>query len=231
MQWKKEEFEDEMGQETNDEDLARAVTASEDCCVNENEGAPETFIGVAADQDETCVKVVDSEPRRSESQQEPPVHQCRSSNVSDIDPEMETPWSLAGLQAEQRKDPHINFIIQKFEESESQPAWDIVALESETVKALWAQWLRLSIRDGLLKRRFETPDGHSVHWQIVWPESLRTEFLEVAHSGHFGRRRLTLAVQSRAYWPSWLSDVDRFVKRCGHCACYRRGANPRRGGI
>jgi len=110
-----------MGQETNDEDLARAVTASEDCCVNENEGAPETFIGVAADQDETCVKVVDSEPRRSESQQEPPVHQCRSSNVSNIDPEMETPWSLAGLQAEQRKDPHINFIIQKFEESESQP--------------------------------------------------------------------------------------------------------------
>jgi len=100
---------------------------------------PEAFIGVAADQLETCVKVVDSEPRRSESQQEPPVHQCRSSNVSDIDPEMETPWSLAGLQAEQRKDPHINFIIQKFKESGSQPSWDIVALESETVKALWAQ--------------------------------------------------------------------------------------------
>ena len=69
----------------------------------------------------------------------------------------------------------------------------------------------------MLKRRFETPDSHSVHWQIVWPESLRKEFLEVAHSGmtggHFGRRRLALAVQSCAYWPSWLSDVDRFVKR------------------
>jgi len=58
---------------------------------------------------------------------------------------METPWSLAGLQAEQKKDFHINFIIQNYEKRESQLPWDIVALESETVKVLWAQWPRLSI--------------------------------------------------------------------------------------
>jgi len=161
------QFEDEMEQEVDDEDLAREVTACIESCTIRSEGVPEAFIGVAADQLETCVKVVDVETRQSESQQESPVQQCRSSNVSNIDPEMETPWSLAGLQAEQRKDPHINFIIQKFEEGESQPDWDIVALESETVKALWVQWSPLSIKNGLLKRRFETPDGHSVYWQTV----------------------------------------------------------------
>jgi len=134
-----EQFEDEMEQEVDDEDLARAVTACRKSCIIRSEGVPEAFIGVAADELETCVKVVNVEPRQSESQQESSVHQCRSSNVSDIDPEMETPWLLTGLQAEQRKNPHINFIIQKFEEGESQPAWDIVALESKTVKALWAQ--------------------------------------------------------------------------------------------
>ena len=49
--------------------------------------------------------------------------------------------------------------------------------------------------------------------------------------GHFGRRRLALAVQSRAYWPSWSSDVERFVKQCESCARYHRGAIPRRGGL
>ena len=117
----------------------QSVTVWEESYTNGNEGVSGAFIGVAADQLKTCVKLVDSESRQSEFQQESPVHQCRSSNMSDINLKMETPWSLARLQAEQRKDSHIKFIVQKFEDSESQPAWDIVALELETVKVLWLQ--------------------------------------------------------------------------------------------
>ena len=65
---------------------------------------------------------------------------------------------------------------------------------------LWAQWPRLQIKDGLLKRRFESPDGLSVHWQVAWPSSLRAEFLRLAYGGmtggYFGRWRSAAAVQS-----------------------------------
>ena len=107
------------------------------------------------------------------------------------------------------------------------PPWESVALASYDVKTLWAQWPRLQIKDGLLKRRFESPDGLSVHWQVVWPSTLRAEFLRLAHGGmtggHFGRRRSAAAVQSRAYWPSWSSDLDLFLKQCKPCARYHRG--------
>jgi len=67
----------------------------------------------------------------------------------------------------------------------------------------------------------------------VWPARLRKEFLELVHSGvtggHLGRRRTAAAIQSRAYWPSWSSDLDMYLKRCEPCARYHRGAAPRHG--
>ena len=54
------------------------------------------------------------------------------------------------------------------------------------------QWPQLVIRDGILKWRFESVDGLSVCWQVVWPASLRSEFLSIVHGGvtggHFGRK-------------------------------------------
>lgn len=67
------------------------------------------------------------------------------------------------------------------------------------------------------------------------PVSLRSEFMQMAHGGmtggHFGRRRTSAAIQSRAYWPSWVSDMEKFLKQCTACARYHRGAIPRRAGL
>ena len=41
--------------------------------------------------------------------------------------------------------------------------------------------------------------------------------------GHLGRRRTASSVQSRAYWPTWSSDLDRFMKECEPCSRYHRG--------
>ena len=45
--------------------------------------------------------------------------------------------------------------------------------------------------------------------------------MQVAHGGttggHLGRRRTAAAVQSQAFWPTWSSDLARFVKRYGPC--------------
>lgn len=42
-----------------------------------------------------------------------------------------------------------------------------------------------------------------------------------------GRQRTAAAVQSRAYWPTWSSDLDLFMRSCHPCAMYHRGAPPR----
>jgi len=108
------------------------------------------------------------------------------------------------------------------ENNKEKPEWEEVALSSQCVKTLWNQWTHLSIRDGLLKQRFEAADGLSSHWQIIWPASMKDEFLQVAHGGmtggHLGRRKTAAAIQARAYWPSWSSDLDYFLRQCEPCA-------------
>ena len=88
---------------------------------------------------------------------------------------------MEGLQAAQKTDKDIAIIIQLLEKSAEKAAWEEVALASSDVKTLWAQWPRLAIQDGVLKRRFESADGLTVRWQVVLPTLLREEFLELAH--------------------------------------------------
>jgi len=85
-------------------------------------------------------------------------------------------WSLEGIQAEQRADPVIGKVIEFFKKDTEKPPWDQVALLSRDFKWLWMQWPQLVIRDGLLKWRFESVDGLSVCWQVVWPASLTVSF-------------------------------------------------------
>lgn len=42
--------------------------------------------------------------------------------------------------------------------------------------------------------------------------------------GHLGRARTAATIQSRAYWPSWSSDLDMFLRSCAPCSRYHRGS-------
>lgn len=147
-------------------------------------------------------------------------------------PDTVLPWSLEGLRTEQRKDEVVGTVICLLEESPQKPDWDTIALKDHDVKVLWASWPRLAIRDGLLKRRFEEVNDGGVRWQVVVPKALRQEFMSIAHGGmtggHLGRQKTAAAIKSRAYWPTWSSDLDTFLKRCADCSRYHRGSLPRR---
>jgi hypothetical protein len=158
------------------------------------------------------------------------INECTTQDTQGV-----MPWSWNGLKAAQRQDEEIGYIMGLLEKSPEKPCWEDIALKSSSIKTLWHMWSRLAMRDGLLKRKFESPDGLSERWQIVWPKSLRTEFLTIAHGGmtggHLGRRRTASAIQSRAYWPTWSSDLDLFLRQCIPCSRYHRGAVPRRAPI
>jgi len=140
-------------------------------------------------------------------------------------------WSIDDLCAAQRADPDIGCVIELMENHTQKPPWESVALKSSDVKTLWGMWSRLQIRNRLLKCRFESADGLMTHWQVVLPATLRTEFLTTVHGGmsggHLARRRTVAGIQSRAYWPTWSSDLDMFLKACVPCARYHHGNAPR----
>jgi hypothetical protein len=136
--------------------------------------------------------------------------------------------SLDGLRDAQRVDEDIGCIIRLLTESYEKPPWDDVATESRTTKTLWHQWPRLDMRDGLLKRRFESVDGLTVCWQTVWPKAMRMQQLYSGMTGgHLDRRQTAAASQSRVYWPFWSSDLSVFLRSCAVCAQYKRGKAPR----
>jgi len=88
-------------------------------------------------------------------------------------------------------------------------------------------WPRLSIRDGVLKRKFEDKDGKNEHWQTVLPAVYREEFLRLANEGmtggHLGFKKSASSVQYRAYLLTWSSDLASHIKACEPCARYHRG--------
>jgi len=144
-------------------------------------------------------------------------------------------WSMEGIRVAQESDPDISCILKLTNQSPEKPPWDEVALQSHDVRVLWGMWPRLRVWNGILQRRFESPDGLSGVWQVILPAKLRKEFLSVIHGGmtggHLARRRTAASIQSRAYWPTWSSDLDTFLKECEPCARYHRGSAPRKAAL
>ena len=144
-------------------------------------------------------------------------------------------WSLDGLRVAQESDPDIGCIISLIKQSTVKPAWDVVALQSHDALVLWNVWPRLRVWNGILQRKFESLDGSTVNWQVVLPAKLRQEFLSVIHGGmtggHLARKKTAALVQARAYWPSWSSDLDKFLKECDSCARYHRGGPPKKAAL
>ena len=101
-------------------------------------------------------------------------------------------------------------------------------------KNLWGQWERISKVDGVLYRKWLSPDGLYSRWQMIPPRSIQENIIRMAHTGmtggHLGVRRTTHQLQLRAYWPGWQQDVRRYCRRCHQCVTYHRGA-PRKQGL
>ena len=140
-------------------------------------------------------------------------------------------WSYQEIALEQQRDTDIAPVYTAIASGSERPSSNEISPAGECSKALWHQWQRLSVREGVLCRKFESADGLSINWQIVLPHAYRDEFVRLAHSGitggHLGRKRTQEQVQRRAYWPGWSEDVCTILRRCEPCARYHRGLPPK----
>ena len=144
-----------------------------------------------------------------------------------IDPTSSGQRSLPGVTPSdwarlQREDADILPVIQHISGGKK-PAREELAAESDVTKIMLRQWGRLTLKDSVLYRETETPDGEQ-RFQLVLPRSYRSEALKGLHDdvGHPSSDRTLDLVRSRFYWPRMQAAVE---SKCHSCErCIRRKA-------
>ncbi|KAJ8935725.1 hypothetical protein NQ318_010575 [Aromia moschata] len=113
--------------------------------------------------------------------------------------QVEDEWSSEEVMKSQKKDNDLR-LIRNWVKNGVRPTWQEVSRYGTTIKGYWAQWNSLCLRDGLLHRKWESPDGVSAVYQLVLPKARIHQVLEELHSspsgGHFGVTR-TLARENQ----------------------------------
>ncbi|KAJ3645617.1 hypothetical protein Zmor_023259 [Zophobas morio] len=84
--------------------------------------------------------------------------------------EQDEEWTTARLKREQEADDIIGPILKWKEEGVERPGWAELSDQSPSLKALWAQWDSLVMENGLLKRKWESPDGRTSKTMLVLPK-------------------------------------------------------------
>ena len=105
-----------------------------------------------------------------------------------------------------------------------------MASYSPTVKSYWAQWDRLSLREGVLYRQWESASGDKEHWQLIVPQSLKDDVLRQVHdsptAAHLGKKKTLGRLRERFFWSGCDRDVRRWCRECDLCAS-RKGPSKR----
>jgi hypothetical protein len=96
-----------------------------------------------------------------------------------------THWDPAALKTEQLNDQIIGSILEGVKTGQH-PEWKDIADCSPTYKSYWAQWKYLALRNGILKRHWESSDGRSKIAQIILPWSRVNDVLIKLHGGPSG---------------------------------------------
>ena len=130
------------------------------------------------------------------------------------------------LRASQIADDDLRKIIAWKESRHSRPAWKDVSVENKSIKTYWSQWDRLSLRNSVLCRRWESETGDEVCWQFVIPSNSRKDILHELHTmetaGHLGINKTLERVKDRFYWPGCTKDVKDWCRACDLCASRER---------
>jgi hypothetical protein len=130
------------------------------------------------------------------------------------------------IQRKQNRDPVTSMVIKLLSDPTRRPTWEDVVEADREVQLLYAQWQTLELRNEILYRRYENPDGSVRFYQIVVPRKLRNAFMAEVHgsttAGHFGNIKCQHRLMHYAYWLNWKSDLAMFIRRCDLCNTYKR---------
>ena len=103
----------------------------------------------------------------------------------------------------QLEDPSIGIILRS-KEDDKRPSKDQPRRKGPEPQRLAQLWQCLLVEDGVLKRKFEDIHGDSTWIELVVPQVIRSEILQVLHAeavkGHLGEEKTLNKVKERFYW-------------------------------
>ena len=84
-------------------------------------------------------------------------------------------------------------IIREWLQNGSRPEWQEIAKYGQPIKGYWLQWDSMFIRDDLLTRKWESPDGKTLVYQTLLSGTCIQDVLQELHDsrsgGHYGINR------------------------------------------
>ena len=128
--------------------------------------------------------------------------------------------SVQNIREAQLEDSTLGMIL-RGKESGQKPVADGKCL-SRAMCRLIQIWDQIFVYDGVLCRRYESPNDNSSVIQLLVPRKLREEVLKDLHegsmAGHLGVHKTLNRVKERFYWPGYHDDVYNWCKSCSVCA-------------
>ncbi|CAL1687616.1 unnamed protein product [Lasius platythorax] len=128
--------------------------------------------------------------------------------------------SLKEWRDRQLGDPIISMFIQG-KELEKRPCWQEVVKQDVAAKIYWSYWDALVLKDGVLFKKWESPNLKSKIFQIIVPRNFINQILEVAHDsasgGHFGVNKTLEKIRKRFYCATCKHDVEDWCRSCKVC--------------
>ena len=111
--------------------------------------------------------------------------------------------------------------VKSWVEDGSKPEYRDIANEGYFLRALWSQWNRLSVQNGILYRVWRIKGTDLTQYQVVVPLKERRNILKYYHdhksSGHLGMKKTLGKVREKLYWSSLQKDVRNYVAGCKKC--------------
>lgn len=133
-------------------------------------------------------------------------------------------WSNQDIQKAQRNDAELLLVIDALE-SQQMPDPDVTTAWPRAARQMLVDWDRLTLTDGVLRRRWFDKTGRETHQQTIVPRAFVREVVEMGHNnviaGHFAERRTRLRIQEQYYWVGMSADIRHWIRACVTC-CARR---------
>eukprot|EP00118_Oscarella_pearsei_P024332 m.304090 g.304090 ORF g.304090 m.304090 type:complete len:700 (+) comp40844_c0_seq33:2686-4785(+) len=133
-------------------------------------------------------------------------------------------WSKEDLMEMQRRDPVLKEVLVKLPGEKPKHA-GLWSTDGGLVQCRQA-WESLKLKDGVLYREVAIRSGSKARERdvLVVPEELKSEVLKQMHdgSGHLGIEKTREKVKELFWWPSYSSDVVKWVERCAPCEQKRK---------
>jgi hypothetical protein len=129
-------------------------------------------------------------------------------------------WSNQDIQKAQRNDAELLLVIDALE-SQQMPDPGVTTAWPRAARQMLVDWDRLTLTDGVLRRRWFDKTGRETHQQTIVPRAFVREVVEMGHNnviaGHFAERRTRLRIQEQYYWVGMSADIRHWIRACVTC--------------